>query len=490
MGAGFAAPAVPLGGELYLYDLSKTGSDAVRKLTDGGGFATDPKLSPKGSYVSFIRERELWVIDLTGGDEIRLTHDAGDTVANDRRVRRRRGNGSPHRLLVGAGRSAIAYARIDESPVPLVKRYEMYADRTEVVEQRYPAAGDANVLVRLGVIAPRADAAPRWIDLGANPDIYLARVDWRDPQRLTFQRQSRDQKTLELVEATLATGRQRTLVTETARTWVPLHNSLRFLRDGRFLWSSERDGFQHLYIASEDGAQLTQLTRGDWPVDALLAVDQDKGLVYFSAGMRTEPVPGIPTGDLLPTGAASPVERHIHVVPLAGGKITTLSKEHGIHNASFARNASVYVDNWSNTGMPPQTELFSADGTSSRRCWRTTSTTRNIPTHLSRGASAHHLPADDSRGRRTPLMASLITPRLRPNKTYPVVVFVYGGPPRRPCSTPGPAAPTPSSTSTSRNRVTWCSRSTTAARRVAAATSADRCTAGRARWKWRTSAGA
>ncbi|MCW5581675.1 MAG: DPP IV N-terminal domain-containing protein, partial [Luteimonas sp.] len=352
----------PLGGELYLYDLSRSGGDAVRKLTGGGGFATDAKLSPKGGFVSFIRARELWVIDLASGREIRLTHDAGDTVANgiaefvaDEEMDRHTG------YWWAPDDSAIAFARIDESPVPVQKRYEVYPDRTEVVEQRYPAAGDPNVLVRLGVVAPKAGAKPRWIDLGANPDIYLARVDWRDPQRLTFQRQSRDQKTLELVETTLATGAQRTLVTEASQTWVPLHNSLRFLKDGRFLWQSERDGFEHLYVASEDGSQLTQLTRGDWPVDALLAVDQDRGLVYFSAGMRTT-LPGVRTDNHLATPVAAPTERHVHAVPLAGGPIATLSRGNGTHNASFARNASVYVDNWSDTATPPQIELFKADG--------------------------------------------------------------------------------------------------------------------------------
>ncbi|WP_211261888.1 DPP IV N-terminal domain-containing protein, partial [Xanthomonas euvesicatoria] len=88
--------------------------------------------------------------------------------------------------------------------------------------------------------------------------------------RLTFQRQSRDQKTLELIETTLASGVQRTLVTETSPTWVPLSNDLRFLKDGRFLWNSERSGYEHLYLASEDGRTLTPLTSGNWVVDALL----------------------------------------------------------------------------------------------------------------------------------------------------------------------------------------------------------------------------
>ena len=420
----------PLGGELYLHDLSKSGRDAVRKLTDGGGFATDPKISPKGGFVSFIRGRELWVIELAGGKEIRLTHDAGETIANgiaefvaDEEMDRHTG------YWWAPDDGAIAFARIDESPVPLVRRYEMYADRTEVVEQRYPAAGEHNVLVTLGVIAPRAGAKPRWIDLGTNPDIYLARVDWRDPQRLTFQRQTRDQKRLELVEATLATGAQRTLATETSKTWVPLHNSLRFLDDGRFLWQSERDGFEHLYLASEDGTQLTQLTRGEWPVDDLLAVDQDQGLVYFSAGMRTT-LPGIRTDNTLSTPVAAPGERHIHVVPLAGGRIATLSQERGTHAASFARNASVYVGNWSNTATPPQIELFKADGA---KLANLLPNDLDDPAHPYAPYRAAHRPttfqsllaADGS----TALLSSLITPPgFDPRKRYPVVVYVYGGP--------------------------------------------------------------
>ena len=185
----------PLGGELYLYDLGKSGKAAVRKLTNDEGFATDPKLSPKGGYVSFVRERNLWVIDLADGRATQLTRDGSDSIGNgvaefvaDEEMDRHTG------YWWAPDDSAIAFARIDETPVPIQKRYEVYPDRTDVIEQRYPAAGDANVRVRL-LVAPigrNGGGAPREIDLGKNPDIYLARVDWRDPQRLTFQRQSRD----------------------------------------------------------------------------------------------------------------------------------------------------------------------------------------------------------------------------------------------------------------------------------------------------------
>ena len=403
----------PLGGELYVYDLAKTGKAAVRKLTNGGGFATDPKLSPKGGYVSFIRDRNLWVIALADGKEVQLTRDSSDTIGNgvaefvaDEEMDRHTG------YWWAPDDSAIAFSRIDETPVPVQKRYEVYPDRTDVVEQRYPAAGDHNVLVQLGVIAPKTGATPRWIDLGKNPDIYLARVDWRDPQRLTFQRQSRDQKTLELIEATLATGQQRTLVTETSKTWVPLHSDLRFLKDGRFLWSSERSGFEHLYIASEDGAKLTALTQGEWVVDGLLAIDEAAGLAYVS-GTRD--------------GAT---ETHVYAVPLAGGEPRRLTQAPGMHAAAFARNASVFVDSWSSDTVLPQIELFKADGTKLATLLANDVTSASHP--YAKYRAAHQtttygtLTAADGT---TPLHYSLIKPaNFDPKKKYPVVVFVYGGP--------------------------------------------------------------
>ena len=403
----------PLGGELYFYDLTKSGRDAVRKLTNGGGFATDPKISPKGGFVSFIRDRNLWAIDLTSGEEVQLTRDGSDTIGNgvaefvaDEEMDRHTG------YWWAPDDAAIAFARIDETPVPIQKRYEVYPDRTEVIEQRYPAAGDPNVRVQLGVIAPKTGARPQWIDLGKDPDIYLARVDWRDPQRLTFQRQSRDQKKLELIETTLTNGTPRTLVTETSTTWVPLHNDLRFLKDGRFLWSSERSGFEHLYIASEDGSTLTALTQGEWVVDGLLAIDETAGLAYVS-GTRD-----------------SATEAHVYAVPLSGGEPRRLTQAPGMHAATFARNASVFVDSWSSDTTLPQIELFKADGTK-----LATLLVNDVSdaTHPYAKYRAAHQPtaygtltaADGT----TPLHYSLIKPAgFDRKKQYPVVVFVYGGP--------------------------------------------------------------
>lgn len=410
----------PLGGELYLYDLAATTQHAVRKLTTGEGFATDPKVSPKGRYVSFVRARNLWIVDVSEGREVQLTFDGSDRIGNavaefvaDEEMGRRTG------YWWAPDDSAIAYTRIDESPVPIQKRPEVYADRTEVIEQRYPAAGDANVRIELFVVRPdeflKLSAAdprptPLQIDLGEETDIYLTRVDWRDPRHLSFQRQTRNQRRLDLIEVDLRRAAQRILLTETAKHWVPLHDGLHFLKDGGFVWMSERSGFEHIYRIDADG-KATALTSGDWVVDAVLGVDEKIGLVYFS-GTRE-----------------SPLESHAYAVPLAGGEIVKLTREVGVHSVLFSQNASVFVDTWSSPTQPPQTVLNRADGE------RITMLAQNDPAdsaHPYAPYLAAHRPVEYGELRaadNTTMHYSLIKPAdFDPARNYPVVVYVYGGP--------------------------------------------------------------
>src|SRR6202035_2043297 len=138
----------------------------------------------------------------------------------------------------------IAFARVDETPIKVTERFEIAADNVATFAQRYPTTGGPNVLVRLGVIDV-ASGGITWVDLGPEQDIYLARVNWLpDGKTVAIQRESRDQRRLDLLFADIATGMTRPVLTETSDSWIELHDELTFLNKAReFVWASARDGF-------------------------------------------------------------------------------------------------------------------------------------------------------------------------------------------------------------------------------------------------------
>jgi dipeptidyl-peptidase 4 len=338
----------PLAGKLYLYSLSKPARQAARELPTGGDFI-DPRISPKGGFVSFVRAQNLMVIDLAS-DEVRaLTVDGGDAIHNgeaefvaQEEMDRSRG------YWWAPDDSAIAFERYDETHVPIAKRSEVYADRTEVIEQRYPAAGKSNVTVKLGLVSPKA-GEPRWIDLGEDTDIYLTRVEWLpDGKHLSYQIEPRNQQSLQLKLVTAKTLQQRDLITEKSATWINLNDDLRFLDDGQsFIWASERTGYKHLYLYAMDGILRHPLTSGDWNIDKLLGVDQKAGLVYVESNRDAVP------------------DTQIYAVKLDGSDAdqpTRISQRAGSHASTFAMDASFYLDTFSNPATPPQVSIHHADG--------------------------------------------------------------------------------------------------------------------------------
>lgn len=335
---------VPIAGNLYLIDASKP--DAARMVASGN--VLDPKISPKGRYVSFVRDQNLYVIDLSTGKERQLTSDGKDTVHNgEAEFVAQEEMGQTSGYYWAPDDSAIAYKRYDEAPVPVARRFEIFADRTDVVEQRYPAAGDPNALVSLHIVSP-VTGEIRNVDLGSNPDIYLVRADWSaNAKALLFQRQSRDQKKLELVAVDTATLAQRVLVTETSPTWVSIFDDLRFLSGDRFIWSSERTGRKHLYLYDMNGKQLNAISSGEWGIDRVLAVDEKTGRVFVQSNRDAV------------------VDSQTYALKLDGStasKPARITQGDGWHDAAFARNGEVFVDTYSNPDLPPQVSIRRPDG--------------------------------------------------------------------------------------------------------------------------------
>lgn len=339
---------------LWLYELGAAKGKHLRALTARGVDVADPKVSPRGGYVSYVSGQNLHVIDLDDGRATQLTHDGGGAIHNGEAEFVAQEEMNRHTGYWWApDDSAIAFERYDESGVDEVERSEVYADHTATLHQRYPAAGRANVGVRLGVVAPTGGAT-RWLDLGTDADIYLTRVNWLpDGKRVAFQRQSRDQRRLDLVIAAADSSGAHTVLTETSNTWINLNNDLRFLRhEDALVWASERSGYKQLYVFGLDGGLRRQLTQGEHDVDRLLALDEQRGLVYFAAGRE------------------DPLQVQVYAVRLDGSDAAAprrISEGEGVHDAVFGEDARVWIDTWSNPTTPPQVSLRKADG--SRIAW-------------------------------------------------------------------------------------------------------------------------
>ena len=403
---------IPASGNLYYFSLA---DNSVSQLPIGEGFATDARLSPKGNFVSFVRDQNLYVLNLATKKLEAMTTDGGGAIKNamaefvaQEEMDRMTG------YWWAPDESAIAFTRIDESGVELVTRNEIYADGIKLTEQRYPAAGKNNVEIQLGVVALN-NKAINWVTLSddKNKDIYLPRVDWLpDSKHLSFQWQSRDQQKLDLQLVALdALTKPKTLVKERSDAWVNLNNDLHFLKQqSAFIWASERDGFNHLYLFDLKGKLKTQLTKGNWAVDELEYIDETAGWVYFTGRKDT------------------PIEKHLYRVSLAGGKVERVSSEAGMHNPVFADSQSVYLDYFNSLSQPPQISLHGDKG--QHLAWVEQNQVKaGHPLYDYAGLwqlpEFKELKAEDGQILQTRLFKPV---PFDASKKYPVVVRVYGGP--------------------------------------------------------------
>ncbi|MGI8690422.1 MAG: DPP IV N-terminal domain-containing protein, partial [Thermomicrobiales bacterium] len=342
---------VPLQGALFVQD--GDGAPLREILPSSPHPALDPQFSPDGAWIAYVRDAELSVVSADGGEPRQLTdgargtgrtHGLAEFIAQEEM-------GRSHGFWWSPDSQQIAFTAVDETHIPVYRITHQGKDATGEGAQedhRYPFAGMPNATVRLGVISATG-GVPVWMDLGAEQDQYLARVTWFPDGSLAAQIENRAQTVLDLVRFDPRTGTQTRLLRETSAVWINLHDLLRPLENGGFIWASERTGFQHLSRYDRGGNLRNAITAGDWMVDGIAGVDETNGLIYF-------------TGTL-----DGPTERHLYAVSLDGGEPHRITETPGMHTVVTDHAMRRFVDIHHNTETPPTVTLRAlADGSTIR----------------------------------------------------------------------------------------------------------------------------
>jgi len=363
--------------DLYLLELA---ASRFVRLTSTPEAEQAARFSPDSHRIAFVRANDLFVLDLDPRSERRLTHDGADTLLN----------------------GVLSY----------VYREEIFDD--EEVGYWWSPDSSALAFLRLGLVEV-ASGATTFVPAAHMPYEYVMGVTWRpDGRKVAVQVTNRMNTRLDLYLVDRATGDAERILSDPDDGWVNQHE-IDFLADGRFVWSSERDGHTHLYLYGADGALVRQLTRGPWSVRAhgsfyaealgSAFVDEAAGVVYLTAR------------------EVSPVEWQLYRVGLDGTGFERVSEAAGVHRVDFSRDRRFYTDSHSAHCTPPTLAVRRADG--GRVAELATSRPNLMADFEWVCPELLTVPADDG----YPVQVRLVKPQpFDPTKKPPAIVNIYGGP--------------------------------------------------------------
>ncbi|HEX7251918.1 MAG TPA: S9 family peptidase [Thermoanaerobaculia bacterium] len=391
--------------DLWLYRLDGRG---LTRLTRSGEEEEFPTFSPDGRRIAFVREHDLFVLDVASGQETRLTTDGTEAIHNGRldwvyeeELADRTGRAfewSPDGTM-------IAYLRLDDSPVAPSPITDFLTAPATVSWQRFPLAGGKNPAPSLHVIG--VDGKPR-TEVRPSSDGYIEpSFSWTaDSRSVCYRLTNRAQTQREVRLLTISSGSSRLLFAEEDPHWINADGTQppRFLRDGRYLWKTEKSGFAHLAVGDISGRAPAAITSGNWMVDQVIGLDESKGIVYF-------------------TGTKDDVRRRpIYRVALNGSGLSRLTTPAGTHTAKLSPDGQYLLDTHSSVAQPPVISLLEASG----RTIRVVDAPENRLSEFELAHTEEHVvTAADG----TSLMAALTKPpHFDPSRKYPVIVYVYGGP--------------------------------------------------------------
>jgi len=398
-------------GQLWLYDLATATAVQFTSASDPSG---DPKFSPDGGHVAYVRKHNLYVRPVSGKDEKQLTKDTGDNLFNgdidwvyaeELTVR--------SNYFWSPDSKEIVFLHMDETKVPTYPITDWLPTHPNVEYEKYPKVGDPNPLVKLGVVD--ADKGKvRWISLAGDKDSYIPRFGWVRDGVIWAEVLNRTEDKMDLYFVDAKSGKSRIVLTETTPgAWIDFeHVEVRFLKsNGQFLWPSWRDGNMHLYLYSFDkqspmGAEAKldrQLTKGDFEVLGIEGVDEATGTIFFSANKD------------------DPRQVQLYSVQLDGSEFKALTNEEGIHSGNFSDDGKHYTHTFYGPRTATTITLCAVGGTCSP-VWKARDA---IAEYGLRAPKYLEFKADDG----TTLYGRLLLPPdAAASAKIPLIVNIYGGP--------------------------------------------------------------
>jgi dipeptidyl aminopeptidase/acylaminoacyl peptidase len=393
-------------GDLYYGTLD--GSKAVR-LTKTPGSKELATFSPDGKFVAFLRDNNLYVVDVATQTERALTTDGSALIFNGKAdwvYYEEIFNRHYQAYWWSPDSSRIAFIRYDDTPIHVFTVIDEIPPLQKVELTRFPRAGDPNPLVRLGIASVGGDPV-HWVDLReySENSMLIDRAEWMpDSKNAYFYVQDRAQTWLDVCKVSRDGGACTRLLRDTTKAWVDDPGPLTFLKDGSFLIFSERTGYKHLYHYAPDGKLLGAVTSGEWENRALQRVDEEKDWVYFS-GMRD-----------------GWLGTNLYRVRLDGKDLERLTKNPGDHHVSVSPKDDLFIDSFGDHKTPTRVELVRMDGTVARTL------DSNAPRSGEKKGGRFELVQIQTPDGFTLEGSVLKPPNFDPKKRYPVWFMTYGGP--------------------------------------------------------------
>lgn len=389
----------------YLFDIE---SKSIKALSAEGkqqlmGF------SPDGLKIAFVRDNNLYYLDLKTNQEIAVTNDgaknniingAPDWVYEEEFSFSQAYEWSPNS-------QSIAFLKFDESEV---KEYgmPMYDGLyPEAYTFKYPKAGEKNSKVTVHFYNLKTQKIQN-IDLGTEYE-YIPRIQWtKDANTLCIQRLNRLQNHLDLIFADASTGNSKVIYTDKNDTYIEIYDNLTFTEDGKhFIFSNEKSGFNHLYLYDINGKEVKQITKGDWEVIDFKGYNSKTKKLYYTS---TE---------------IAATQRTLYEIKIDGSSKKKLSHKEGYNSVEFSKGFKYYINTWSSANNPPVVSLHSGKGKTIRELKNNAKMFEFLKTY--NWTPKEFMTVKNAEG--VDLNAWMIKPaNFDPNKTYPVFMVVYGGP--------------------------------------------------------------